>query len=216
MTPACYKKVLIVLFFLLLSSEKCTAAGNTIGSGEGVYGYVKDENGSPIVNAGVSLFDGSTLSNNIKTDSNGRYKIFSLSVSMNRYAVIFFTKEGYIPQAANIKMYDRMGTEYSAVMKMAETGNTGFVIGTIYQPIRGGKLKFQSGIYSFGKKSGVLLEQDGKIIKKETDKEGHFLFVVPSGRYKLSRENDRKSIEVDVSAGQTVIKNLRSGIILVD
>lgn len=208
---------MIAFLFLILSSSECIGKGvPTNIAGEGVYGNISDESGSPISGVAVSIFDGFTLYEDINTNSDGRYKISKLPVSADYYAVIFFTKLGYIPEAATLKVLKKEAVEYSIVMKNADNNNTGFVIGTIYQPIRGGKLQYKSGIYHFGKKIGVLLGKDGATIRKETDKEGHFLFEVPPGIYKLRIEGNRKSIEVVVSKGKTVIQNLRSGIALID
>ena len=205
----------IVFFFLILSSGESIEAANSEDITDGVYGYVKNEETSPIVNADISLFDGVTL-HVVKTDSDGGYKISNLPVSVNNYTVIFFTKEGYIPDAANLRIHEKKAIEYSVNMKRTNTRNAGFIIGTLYRPVRGGKLQFHSGIYSFGKKKQVRLEWDGEVIEKETDLEGHFLFEVPSGRYELSREGSRERVKIEVSKGQTTIRNLRSGFILID
>ncbi len=210
-----WNKVLIGPFLLIFLSGECFATGKTFDAQEGVYGSVKGEDGSPVVNAEVNLFDGFTL-HAVKTDSEGGYKISKLPVSINSYAVIFFAKMGYIPQAANLRVQEEKDITYSTVMKKAGTRDAGFIIGTIYRPVRGGKLQFHSGIYSFGAKRQVRLERDNKIIKKDTDLKGHFLFEIPPGRYQLSGEGSREGVKIEVSEGQTMIQNLRSGIVLID
>lgn len=202
-----------VLF--IISSTECLGAGSSPNVTEWLYGHVRDEHGSPIGDAEVSLFDGFTVQV-VKTDTNGLYRISGAPASVDRYAVIFFIKASYLPKAVNIKVSEATGTEYSMVLKEAEKKDSGFVIGAIYQPIRGGKIKFQSGIYGFGKGRKVWLEGVETRIEKETDPEGHFLFEVPPGRYKISGEGVREKVEVDVMEGQTVIRNLRSGLVLVD
>jgi len=204
-----------LLSILLLPAKDSVGSGRSAAIAEGVHGYVKEGDGSPVINAGVSIFDGFTLKS-VKTDSQGQYKIDKVPVSADRYAVLFFTKEGYIPQAANLKIREKTDMEYSTVLKRGGMGHNGFVIGTIYRPIRGGKIQFQSGIYSFGKGRLISLERDHEVIKNETDQEGHFLFEAPAGRYTLSGEGLRERAEIEVFTGQTVIRNLRSGVVLVD
>lgn len=205
----------MALLSLIFSSGYCFGGGRVEEISEGVYGHIKDEDGSPLINTEVGIFDGFTLKS-VKTDSDGRYKIGELTVSADRYAVLFFTKEGYIPEAVNLKILEKTDMEHSMILKRGETSNNGFVIGTIYRPIRGGKIQFQSGIYSFGKGIPVTLERDREVIKNETDHEGHFLFEVPAGMYTLSGEGLRERAEIEVFTGQTVIRNLRSGVVLVD
>lgn len=211
----CRKMIGMALLSLIFSSGYCFGGGHAEEISEGVYGHIKDENGSPLINTEVSIFDGFTLKS-VKTDSKGRYQIDEVPVSAGRYAVIFFTREGYLPEAANLKIGEKTAMEYSAVLKKGEMGQNGFVIGSIYRPIRGGKIQFQSGIYSFGKGRRVTLKRDHEVIKNETDDEGHFLFEVPAGIYTLSGEGLREKAEIEVVTGQTVVRNLRSGVVLVD
>lgn len=206
---------LTLLSILLLPARDSRGSGRSAALAEGIHGYVKEEDGSPVIDAGVSIFDGFTLKS-VKTDSKGRYQIDEVPVSADRYAILFFTKEGYIPQAANLKISEKTDMEYSSILKRGDMGHNGFVIGTIYKPIRGGKIQFQSGIYSFGKGIPVTLERDHEVIKDETDQEGHFLFEAPAGRYTLSGKGLRERTEIEVFTGQTVIRNLRSGVVLVD
>lgn len=213
--PHSYQIVVMVFFLLISFSEECIGAGRSMDLTEGVYGNVKDEGGSPVADAEVSLFDGFTIQT-VKTDSTGEYRISPLPVSPGLFAVIFFAKSGHIPQAVNIKTNAGRTVEYSTVLKKAYGDNTVFLIGAVYTPIRGGKLQFQSGIRSFSKKSRIRLEREGKIIEGETDLDGHFFFEVPAGTYILRREGGREGVEIELSEGGTVIQNLRSGIVLID
>lgn len=206
---------ILLLSILLPSAKESIGSERSTSLTKKVHGDVKEGDGPPVVNAGVNIFDGFTHQS-AKTDSQGRYQIYEVPVSAGRYIVLFFTKEGYIPQAENLKAGEKRDMEYSAVLKRGETGHNGFLIGSIYKPIRGGKLQFQSGIYSFRKRRRVTLERDHTVIKSETDQEGHFLFEVPAGRYTLSGEGLRERAEIEVVPGQTVIQNLRSGVVLVD
>lgn len=180
-----------------------------------ISGVIKDTDNIPIVNAEISIFDGFSI-RNIKSDVNGMYIISEPAVSPDLYAVLFFTKDGYIPGIINVKRSEQVKTDYSIVMKRAQKRNTGFVAGVIYQPIRGGKIKFQSGIYGFGKGRRVWLKKDGRIIETKSNESGHYIFAIPSGQYILHAEGSREKATVEAVEGKTVIRNMRSGIVLVD
>ncbi|OGW58331.1 MAG: hypothetical protein A3D21_08465 [Nitrospirae bacterium RIFCSPHIGHO2_02_FULL_42_12] len=182
---------------------------------EGMHGYIKDENGSPLQDVDVSLFDGFSL-HNVKTDNNGEYKISKLPVSINYYLILFITKNDYIPRAVNLKNEEKGIIEYSASLIRSEKENTGYIIGAMFQPARGGKIKFQNGIKGFSKKKAVWLEKDHEVINSETDMDGHFLFGIEPGRYKLHSERGKDISEIDVLSGQTIIRNIRTGIVLID
>jgi hypothetical protein len=209
------KMIVIMLLSLTLFSTTGFAAGKQPDMEKGFYGHITDENGTLISNAEVSMFDGFTI-RNTRTDSNGKYIIPGLPVSKNNYLVIFFTKEGLIPRADNILVDDIKIIEHSPVMKRVTTQDIGFIIGTVYKPIRGGKIRYSNGINSFVKKMEVLLEGNSKVITKETGPDGQFIFEVPAGKYTLGIGGSREKVEIDLSAGETVIKNLRSGFTLVD
>ena len=152
----------------------------------------------------------------MKTDIKGEYFISDIPVSKNNYLVIFFTKEGFIPRAENIKAGEDNSINLNVVMNKVSTSNSGFIIGAVYQPIRGGKLQYHNGIKSFSKNKDVLLEKNGKVITKETDLNGHFIFEIAAGKYTLSKEGGKEKLEIGISPGKTLIKNLRSGFILID
>lgn len=180
-----------------------------------ISGVIKEMDNIPIGDAEISIFDGFSI-RNIKSDVNGMYNISEPPVSPDLYAVLFFTKDGYIPGIINVKRSEQVKTDYSIVMKKTQKRNTGFVAGVIYQPIRGGKIKFQSGIYGLGKGRRVWLEKDGGVIEAQSNIEGHFVFEVPVGKYILHAAGSREKADVEVVEGKTVIRNMRSGIVLVD
>ncbi len=180
-----------------------------------ISGLIKDTDNIPIGNAEISIFDGFSI-RNIKSDSNGMYNISQLPVSPDLYAVIFFTKDGYVPSIINVKIREQDKADYPVTMKKAQSEKNGYIAGVIYQPIKGGKIKYQSGIYNFGKGRRVWLEKNGGITETMSNTDGHFIFEVPAGRYRLSAEGSREKADVEVVKGETVIKNTRSGIVLVD
>ena len=211
-----YCKIMsVVLLSVLLHPEYSSGSERVANVSGGIYGNVRDADGTPVESVDVSIFDGLAI-HNVKTDDQGIYKIPEISVSPGNYAVLFFTKKGYIPIIANIRVEERKAVEYTTVVERSGDKKSGFVIGTVYQPIRGGKIKFQSGIYGFGKDRRVWLESETGIVEKRSDMDGHFLFEVPPGKYRLGGEVTKEKAEVDVQEGETVIKNLRSGLILID
>src|SRR3989304_2347371 len=207
--------IILCIISLIFLSGGVILAEELISADEGIHGYIKDENGSPLQDVDVSLFDGFSL-HNVKTDNNGEYIISKLPVSINYYLILFITKDGYTPRAINLKIKDKVVIEYSTLLGRVEREDTGFVIGAIYQPARGGKIKFHSGIKDFGEKRLVWLENGQERIEKETDINGHFLFEILPGNYSLKSEVTKDKQEIEVSGGQTIIRNLRSGIVLID
>ncbi|MBI5192643.1 MAG: carboxypeptidase regulatory-like domain-containing protein [Nitrospirae bacterium] len=211
----CLHLITIMLLSTAFFSMNCHASQRTTDTRKGIYGHVQDKNGSPVDNADVTVFDGFTL-NNFKTDIKGEFNISDIPVSKNNYLVIFFTKEGFIPRAENIKAGEENTINLDVVIDKIRTDDSGFIIGVVYQPIRGGKLQYNNGIKGFSKNSAILLEANEKVMNKKTDLNGHYTFEVPAGRYYLSKEGGREKLEIEVTQGKTLIKNLRSGFVLID
>lgn len=185
------------------------------GSPETLSGVIKDTDNIPVANAEISIFDGFTI-RNVKGDRHGAYHILQLPVSADLHAVLFITKYGYIPSIMNIKRGAQDKADYPVTMKRGGTKKNGYVAGVVYQPIRGGKIKYQSGIHRFGPGKRVWLEKNGIITDMRTNQDGQFTFEVPGGRYVLHAEGSREKPVVEVTAGKTVIRNMRSGIVLID
>ncbi|MDD5434015.1 MAG: carboxypeptidase regulatory-like domain-containing protein [Nitrospira sp.] len=209
------KIIPVLLLSAVFFPTDCIAIRKPADTIERLNGHVSDESSSPVSNVNVTIFDGFTLKE-VKTDSNGEYSISALPVSKNNYMVVFFTKKGFIPVVYNIMSEKAKTIEYSPVMKRMSAQDKGFIIGSVYHPVRGGKLQFNNGIKGFGKNTNIVLEGNGKTITKETDSNGHFLFEISPGRYALSKGGVRERPEIDLSAGETVIKNIRSGFTLID
>ena len=182
---------------------------------DAISGVIKGSDDIPIVSADISIFDGFSL-RNTKSDSKGVYNILQLPVSADLYAVLFITKDGYVPTIVNFKKREEVKTDYPVIMKRADSEKAGYIGGVIYQPIRGGKIQFQSGINSFGRGKRVWLEKDGIITETTSNKDGHFIFEVPGGQYVLHAEGSREKAAVEIREGKTVIRNMRSGIVLID
>jgi len=62
----------------------------------------------------------------------------------------------------------------------------------------------------------VWLDKEGIITETKSDQNGQFIFEVPAGRYELHADGSRERPVVEVIAGKTAIRSMRSGIILID
>ena len=182
---------------------------------DAISGVIKGSDDIPIVSAEISIFDGFSL-RDIKSDSKGVYNILQLPVSAGLSAVLFITKDGYVPSIINVKRREEVKADYPVTMKRAESEKNGYIAGVVYQPIKGGKIKYQSGINSFGREKRVWLEKDGIITETKSNQDGQFILEVPAGRYVLHAEGSRERPVVEITEGKTTIRNMRAGIILVD
>mgnify|MGYP000249883677 CR=1 FL=1 len=182
---------------------------------DAISGVIRGSDDTPIDSADISIFDGFSLQN-IKSDSKGVYNILQLPVSAGLSAVLFITKDGYVPSIINFKRREEVRTDYPVIMQRMVSKKAGYIGGVIYQPIRGGKIQFQSGINSFGRGKRVWLEKEGTITETKSNQDGHFIFEVPGGQYVLHAEGSRERPVVEITEGKTVIRNMRSGIVLVD
>ncbi len=180
-----------------------------------ISGVIKGSDDVPIVSAEISIFNGFSFSNTT-SDSKGVYNILNLPVTADLSAVLFITKDGYVPLIINFKRREDVKTYYPVILKRTESYKNGFIAGVVYQPVKGGKIKYQSGINSFGREKRVWLEKDGITTETTSNKNGHFIFEVPAGTYMLHSEGSREKPAVEVTEGKTVIRNMRSGIVLVD
>src|SRR3972149_7804902 len=146
-------RLTILLIILLYAAYLVTAdaAGRSdIRDTDTISGVIKSEDNTPIGNAEISIFDGFTI-RSIKSDTNGVYNILQLPVSADLHAVLFITKDGYVPSIINVKRREEVKADYPVTMRRAGPGENGYIAGVVYQPIKGGKIKYQSGINSFGR-----------------------------------------------------------------
>lgn len=180
-----------------------------------ISGVIKDTHDTPVSDAEIGIFDGFTI-RQIMSDNNGAYSISKLPVSEGLYAVLFVTRDGFAPSIINVKSGGQDIGEYPVTMRRAESGKNGYIAGVVYQPVRGGKIRYQSGINRFGQGRRVWLERDGIAAESTTNKDGQFIFDVPAGRYVLRAEGSGEKQVVEAEAGKTVIRNMRSGIVLID
>ena len=219
MKNKCSGRLTVLLIILLYAADfviTASAAGrNDIRDTDTISGVIKGEDNTPIGNAEISIFDGFSI-RSIKSDSNGLYNILQLPVSADLHAVLFITKDGYVPSIINVKRREEVKADYPVTMRRAGPGENGYIAGVVYQPIKGGKIKYQSGINSFGRGKRVWLENEGIITETKSNQDGQFILEVPAGRYVLHAEGSREKPVVEITEGKTTIRNMRAGIILVD
>lgn len=212
-------RLTVLLIILLYAADfviTASAAGrNDLRDTDTISGVIKGEDNTPIGNAEISIFNGFTI-RSIKSDSNGLYNILQLPVSADLHAVLFITKDGYVPSIINVKRREEVKADYPVSMKRAWTEENGYIAGVVYQPIKGGKIKYQSGINSFGREKRVWLENEGIITETKSNQDGQFILEVPAGRYVLHAEGSRERPVVEITEGKTTIRNMRAGIVLVD
>ncbi len=180
-----------------------------------ISGIIKGTDNIPIGHAEISIFNGFTI-RNIKSDNNGRYDILQWPVSADLNAVLFITKDGYVPSMINIKRSKKDTGDYPVTMKPAGSNKYGYIAGVVYQPVKGGKIKYQNGIHRFGMGKRVWLEKNGGITETKSNQDGQFILEVPAGQYVLHVEGSREKPAVEITEGKTVIRNMRAGIVLVD
>ncbi|MCC7201514.1 MAG: carboxypeptidase regulatory-like domain-containing protein [Nitrospirae bacterium] len=180
-----------------------------------ISGVIKDTHDMPVSDAEIGIFDGFTIQR-IRSDDKGAYSISRLPVSDGLYAVLFFTRDGFVPSIINVKKNRLDSREYPVTMKRAESEKSGYIAGVVYQPVKGGKIRYQSGINRFGQERSIWLEGDGIAAESRTNKDGQFILEVPAGRYVLRAEGAGEKQVVEAVAGKTVIRNIRSGIVLID
>lgn len=205
---------MVVLFFILFILYPSMSLSN---GGGWIHGYVRDEKGNPVEGVKIHIFDGFNMTT-VETDNQGFYTVQDPPVSTGLYAALFYTKDGYIPIVENIKVEDLNVQKKidPLIIRKGNATNRGFLVGTIYQPIRGGKLQFHKGIYTFGKNKEIWLRKEGKLIQKTlSDENGHFRFSIPSGRYTVGLAGE-DGYPVEVIPRRTVIINIRSGLALID
>jgi len=207
--------LLVLIFFAGCFAIPANAGGKSGLYADAISSVVKGSDGTPIGNAEISIFDGFTI-RSIKSDSNGVYNILQLPVSADLHAVLFITKDGYVPSIINVKRREDVKADYPVIMKRAGSEKNGYIAGAVYQPIKGGKIKYQSGINSFGRGKRVWLENEGIITETKSNQDGQFILEIPAGRYVLHAEGSRERPVVEITEGKTTIRNMRAGIILVD
>ncbi len=160
----------------------------------------------------VKLFNGFNYSEGF-TNGSGEYSLDLFSSTKNTYFILSFTKKNFKPEiikdklknSSNIKIHD-------ILLNKLELNNNGFVTGTLFTSVRGGKRKPHFGISSFKKSDVSFTSINGKIYKAENIG-GIYEISLPPGNYYINKKKRRRLI---VESGDVKIVNISKGRILID
>jgi len=162
----------------------------------------------------IFVFDGFKLNPIIRDTELIREKI---PVTEGNYFVLFFLKDGYIPEIKVLKA----GKENINLGKIRPEKkmdkNMGILAGVVYKPIHGGKVSFRKGIFKLIDKIEikVVSEKVESYLIRSNDK-GIFTVSLIPGKYKVSIGDDKEKIDVIITKAKTTIQNLQKGVMLVD
>ena len=162
----------------------------------------------------VRIFDGFEWFA-LDTDKEGTFHLKTNRVTPGESMVLYVTRSGYRPEAVRFHGGDIDSNFSVGLIRMADP-KEGFVFGSLFVPVSGGKRKFIFGIHHLVPDRGVLLENGEKRWKIRSDPDGRFLFSVPPGRYHLGVEGDPREYPVEVMGGETSLRNIAVGRMMAD
>lgn len=161
---------------------------------------------------GMTIFDGIALRK--KTLPPGTFKI-PHTITAGLSGVVFFTGDGFSPEAAIFKAGDRhIAMGRISLLKMKDT-KKGVVTGVVYKPVTGGKLVEHIGIAALYRDERVSFMKDGVASSFVTDDRGSYTGELPGGDYTVMPDGSNKR-KVIVGPGRTTIINFKKGMVLVD
>lgn len=196
----------ILFSFLLLSY----VTAQSINS-EGKYIFFSSEVGRDVE---VYIFDGFKLS---LINRVGEFIKEKVPVTKGNYFVLFFLKDGYIPEIKVLKAKNgniNLG-EIRLGKKMDD--NMGILTGVVYKPVYGGKVSLRKGIFKLIDNFKIKLVSDnGESYLIKSENNGVFSIPLLAGKYKILTDNDQKVFDVLIKEGKTTIKNIQKGLRLLD
>lgn len=179
-----------------------------------IHGRVALEgDGSPGGTA-VRIFDGFEWFS-LETDKEGTFHLKTNRVTPGESMILYVTRPEYRPEAVRFHGGD-IDSNFSVGLKRMADPEEGFVFGSLFVPVSGGKRKFIFGIHHLVPDRGVLVKNGEKRWEVRSDTEGRFLFSVPPGRYHLSVEGDPREYPVEVMSGETSLQNIAVGRMMAD
>lgn len=136
-------------------------------------------------------------------------------VTSGNWAVVFFAADGHHPSAEVLRS---PGAEIELktpdLAELREKGK-GAVIGVVYRPVMGGKLRPRRGIGNVFRNEKILFTGEKGAFETSTDDLGVYSIILPEGEYSITIEG-AESGGASVAAGGTVIKNIQKGMVLID
>lgn len=165
----------------------------------------------PAPSQGLFLFDGATL-HNVRYDKGGID--ISGYVTHRYYGAVFSVKDGSMP-AATVFRADNAPIAPPPMPDVRLKAGEGAVVGIVFKPVTGGKMREHKGIFGLHRNIVVTLSSSGRTYSASTDENGLFILSLPEGEYTLT-VNDRQEGKIRVERSRTTIKNIRLGLAMVD
>ncbi|MBI4690025.1 MAG: hypothetical protein HY754_07130 [Nitrospirae bacterium] len=198
----------VFLVLILLFNSACAAAGIVFKvdiSKIEINGNIPD-------NIKVNIFDGSEL--RTIEPSSGRFWAMH-GISSGYYGAIFFTQKDFYPETVIFRIGDKPVDINVVPFKKLEDPRKGILIGVVYKPVIGGKLRRYKGIFKTFKDENINFVKDSTYYTARTDGNGVFVILLERGEYTVTINN--KIIDkVVVEPGKTTIKNIQKGLVLID
>lgn len=196
---------LVGAFSLFPLTSVC--AGNT-PSDSGDSSYIT---GTLKTDATISIFDGLHL-NGVNRPA-GKFRLLN-PVTEGLMGVVFITRQGSYPEVISFKAGAAVALGDKSLDEMCGA-DIGVLIGVVYKPVTGGKLKPHNGIGLLFKNERIVVSKGTISYQLDTDANGIFMKELPSGEYDIFF-NGKNTGRVVIEQGLTTIKNLQKGIRLVD
>jgi len=191
-----------------------------------VSGTILNMNKKGLADTLIQAFNGFEMSESVSNE-NGIFQIPIYGSTTDTNLVLYVTRHGYEPAILIIRFNGAQKSEVEPVfMEKADDDEKGFLIGTIFMPVTGGKISKRHGI---GKliKDRILVKKIGdedSIGKKTTwnsdvieiwsDKQGIFKKKLSPGVYQVKYKKKSNTIYLEKEGFSFV--NLSRGKILVD
>jgi len=202
-----FAKEVIFSLFILLSS--CASAQSMhLETKENYFG------GEVESTVEMFIFDGFKLS---PIDRDSKFFKKKIPVTEGNYFVIFFIKEGFIPEVKVLQAGKKdIKIGKIELEKMMEEKKR-FLVGVVYKPIHGGKILFRKGILKLIGRVDIKVVSDkgGPHITRARD-DGVYIMQLAAGKYKLFIGDSKDGLDVIIKKGTTTIQNLKKGVMLID
>lgn len=195
-----------LLIFLLLLGSSCSAA--SVSSSEAV-SSIEGKTGDPIT---IHVFDGK----GIRTTGplKGRFRL-QTDITKGYYGAVFFTRAGFYPKAVLFRTGEKPVQAGKVSLKRLEDKDKGVLTGVVYTPARGGRLLERTGIFMAFKGEDIEISGAPAGLAVNTDEKGIYMVSLPEGEYSL-RVSGKEAGSVFIRPGETVIKNIEKGAVLID
>lgn len=199
-------RILLSLLFLFFSFTPSYAA-----SGISIKITPSHIEGDAVKDIKIEIFDGIELKG-VGIDKGFRIEH---NITSGYYGAIFFVKVGFYPQLITFKASEGHVQGHKISLKKIKEKNKGVLTGIVYTPVTGGKIKEHKGIFRLFKNAAIEIVKGSAVYKTRTNDNGAFVITLTEGEYKIIVNG--KAIEMAViKKGETTIKNLQKGLVMID